>query len=136
MSLTYIHPDNLHDHWDFVKEGLTRIHNRSTDRWKHEDIYWMLKAGNYSLHLVEENKGFVILQLVRGWDGPEMFVFCAYIVPGNDVMEESLNAVKDIAKQAGARRVRFQSMRKGWEKRAQELGYKTGYTEYELEVKI
>lgn len=94
----------------------------------------MLKAGQYSLHLVDDNKGFAILQLVRGWDGHEMFVFCAYIVPGNDVMDAAFAEVKEIARTAGAKRVRFQSMRKGWEKRAQELGYKTGYTEYELEL--
>jgi hypothetical protein len=134
MILTYIHPDNLHNHWDFVKEGLDRIHSRSTDRWKAEDIYWMLKVGNYSLHIVGENEGFAIIQSVKGWDGLEMFVFCAYIVPGHDVMDEAFNEIKQIGKNIGAKRIRFQSMRRGWEKRAEQLGYKTGYTEYELEM--
>jgi hypothetical protein len=63
-----------------------------------------------------------------------MFVFCAYIVPGHNVMEEALDAVKNIAREANVKRIRFQSMRKGWSKRAEELGYRTGYTEYELEL--
>ena len=134
LSLIYIHPDNLHAHWEFVKEGLQRIHDRSTDRWLAEDIYWMLKGNQYSLHIVDDNKGFVILQSVKGWDGLEVFVFCAYIVPGHDVMDAAFAEVQEMARSVGAKRVRFQSMRKGWGKRAEQLGYKAGYQEYELEL--
>ena len=132
--MNYIHPDNLHSVWDFVLEGLKRIHSRSQDRWKPEDIYWQIKTGNYSLHLVDDNKGFVILQIINGWDGKECFVFCAYIVPGEAAIEDAFEEVKQMARSVNAKRVKFQSMRKGWSKRAEQLGYKPAYLEYEMEL--
>lgn len=135
MSLVYIHPDNLHAHWDFVKQGLERIHDRASDRWKTEDVYWMLKAGNASLHIVNDHDGFVVLQMLKGWDGPECHVFAAYIVPGKDLMDEAFEEVKGIAKACNAVRVKFQSKRKGWDKRAAQLGYELGHVEYELSLR-
>ena len=132
--MRYIHPNNLHDVWGLVSEGLTRIHDRSSDRWKAEDVYWQLKNNGYTLHVCEDDKGFAILQMVNGWDGPEVFVFCAYVVPGEKVIDEAFSEIKDMARGIGAKRIKFQSMRKGCGKRAEQLGYKTGYQEYELEL--
>jgi hypothetical protein len=132
--LNYIHPDNLHSCWDFVKQGLTRIHDRARDRWMVEDVYSMLKANAAALYIVNEQDGFVILQQVRGWDAPEVFVFAAYIVPGRGVMDESFEEVKKIAASLGAKRIKFQSKRKGWEKRAAELGYQFSHVEYEIAI--
>lgn len=134
MMLNYIHPDNLHSVWEFVEQGLDRIHDRSHDRWMNPDIYWMLKVNQYALYIVDDNKGFVILQQTKGWDGIEVHVFCAYIVPGENVMDAAFDEVKKLANGIGAKRVKFQSHRKGWERRAEELGYTTGYREYELEL--
>lgn len=132
--MRFIHPNNLHDVWDLVREGLTRIHDRSSDRWKIEDVYWQLKNNGYTLHVCDGNKGFAILQTVIGWDGPEVFVFCAYVVPGEKVIDEAFAEIKDMARSINAKRIKFQSMRKGWGKRAEQLGYKPGYQEYELEL--
>ena len=132
MTLNYIHPDNLHDAWDFVKEGLQRIHDRAKDRWKFEDVYHAIKSNSFGLYIVNEHEGFVILQPVRGWDGQELFVFGAYIVPGHDVMDEAFEEVKQIGKGMNAKRIRFQSKREGWSKRAQQLGYEPSHVEYEL----
>lgn len=132
--LNYIHPDNLHDHWEFVKEGLKRIHDRAKDRWLAEDVYNMLKSNNAGLYLVNERDGFAILQPVRGWDGQELFVFGAYIVPGKDLMDEAFEEVKQIGRNMNAKRIRFQSKRDGWEKRAAELGYTKSHVEYELSL--
>ena len=131
--MQYVHPDSLHSVWDFVKEGLDRILARSPDRWKPEDVYWMLKTNNYFLH-VYENKAFAILQPISGWDGKEVFVFAAYIVPGEGCITDCLNDVKRIATEIGAKRVKFQSKRDGWLKRAEQLGYKESYREFELEL--
>jgi hypothetical protein len=134
LSLTYIHPDNLHSCWEFVKEGLGRIHDRARDRWLPEDVYAMLKANAASLYLVNERDGFAILQLNKGWDGPELFVFGAYIVPGKDLMDEAFAEVKEIGRGLGAKRIKFQSKREGWKKRAAELGYEFGHVEFEIPI--
>lgn len=134
MSLTYVHPDNLHSCWEFVEEGLQRIHDRARDRWLPEDVYSMLKANNAGLYLVNEREGFAILQPIRGWDGAELFVFAAYIVPGKDLMDEAFEEVKNIGRSMNAKRIKFQSKREGWKKRAAELGYEFGHVEYEINL--
>jgi hypothetical protein len=132
--LTYIHPDNLHSCWEFVKEGLARIQSRSPDRWKQEDCYTMVKNGSLVLYLANERDGFALLQPCKGWDGPEVFVFAAYIVPGKDLMAETFAEVKAIAVNAGAKRIKFQSKRAGWAIRAEQLGYTESHREYEVEL--
>lgn len=132
--LTYIHPDNIHSCWDFVREGLQRILARSDDTWWPEDVYTQIKCGNYHLHLVEDSQGFVILQPIKGWDCLELFVFAAYIPPGGDVMDAAFSEVKQLAHQMGAKRIKFNSKRGGWQKRAEQLGYTQGYVEYVLDI--
>jgi hypothetical protein len=134
LMLHYVHPDALYDVWPFIKEGLTRIHDRATDRWLVEDVYHGIKSNGFSLHIVNDREGFVLLQPTRGWDGPELFVFAAYIVPGHDVMDEAFDEVKRIGKSMGAKRIKFQSKRQGWAKRAEQLGYAFGHVEYEITI--
>lgn len=132
--LQYVHPDNIHSHWDVVKEGIQRIHERAPDRWKAEDVYHMIKSNSLGLYMVNDGDGFALLQPIRGWDGPEMYVFAAYLKPGMDFIRDCFDEVKEIAKGMGARRIKFQSKRKGWEKTAERLGYNYGHTEYEVEL--
>lgn len=132
--MLYVHPDYLHDHWEFVKEGLTRIHDRASDRWKPEDVYSMLKANSAGLYIINDNDGFCILQPVKGWDGQELFVFAAYLKPGHDFMDESFEEVKQIGRNMNAKRIKFQSKRAGWHKRAIQLGYEFGHIEYEVSL--
>lgn len=134
MSLKYIHPDNIHDCWEFVKEGLIRIHDRAKDRWKPEDVYHGIKSNVFGLYLVEDNKGFVVLQPLTGWDGKELFVFAAYIVPGANVMDEAFEEVKQLGRNMGAKRIKFCSKREGWKKRAAELGYQFSHVEFEVNL--
>ncbi len=131
--MQYIHPDNLHSVWEFVKSGIARIHERAPDRWMAEDAYSMIKNGSLHLYMYGD-EGFAMLQPIRGWDGPEVYVFAAYITPGKDFMTEAFEEVKEIAKQAGAKRIKFQSKRRGWEKKAYDLGYEFGHVEYEVQL--
>jgi hypothetical protein len=134
MSLNPVPAARIKEVWPFVVEGLNRIHQRSRDRWCNEDIYMQLKLGNCGLYIVNDMDGFVILQPLQGWDGGEMMVFVAYIPPGGNVMEEAFEDVKRIARESGMRRLKFQSMRNGWGKKAAILGWKPTYQEYEMEI--
>jgi hypothetical protein len=132
--LTYIHPDNLHSCWEFVKEGLARIQSRSPDRWKQEDLYAMVKNGSLNLYVGSGQEGFVFLQLCKGWDAQEVFIFAAYMAPGKAVRDAAAQEIKQLAVNAGARRLKFQSKRNGWLKRAIHLGFKESHIEYEMEL--
>ena len=134
MSLIYVHPDSLHDHWELVKTGLQRIQDRAQDRWKAEDVYHHLKCNSMGLYVQDSGKGFAILQPVKGWDGNELFIFAGYSLDSHDVVAQEIDSIKDIARNINAKRIRFQTKRKGWEKRAQEYGYTLGHVEYEIEL--
>lgn len=128
-KLVYISSDEIHAHWEAVKAGLQRIKSKTREHWLVEDIYHQLKLGNCGLYVFDG--GFVILQLLNGWDGKEMNVFCAY---GSGNMDWALPQTKEIAKAAGCKRLKFTSTRDGWEKRAIAVGYTKGHTEYEMEL--
>jgi hypothetical protein len=133
-NLIYVHPDQLHDHWGMVKEGLEYIIAKTKDRWKPEDIYHHIKANSMGLYVLETGEGFSILQPIKGWDGTELYVFCGYSRVSHDVVLACMDQIKIIAKGIGAKRVKFQSNRNGFEKRAQEMGYSLDFVQYECEV--
>lgn len=132
--LTYIHPDNLHDHWPFVKEGLQYIIDKTKDRWKVEDVYHHIKANTMGLYVVESGEGFAILQPIKGWDGTELYVFCGYSKTAHNIVLECMEQIKGIANGIGAKRVKFQSNRAGFEKRAQEMGFSLDFVQYEYDL--
>ena len=132
--LNYIHPDNLHEHWKLVRDGLGRILERTQDRWIIEDVYHLLKTNSMGLYVQDGGKGFAILQPVKGWDGMELFIFAGYSMDDHDVISQDIDSIKDIARSINAKRIRFQTKRKGWEKRAEEYGYKLSMVEYEVSL--
>jgi hypothetical protein len=113
-----VHPDNLHDVWDFVREGLLKVSEKATDGWIPEDVYHSLKSGISSLHLEyvdEKPVGFVVLNVVSDFRGKKLFIWVAYSVEGNAV-ERHENELIEMARQVGCKRIAFESTRKGWEK--------------------
>ena len=133
--LSYVHPDDLRTHWEYVRKGCKRIHDRVDERWEVEDLWMLLKNQNAALYMIlnPELTGFVVLQLTTMYDVKEMNVFYAYSEDGR-VMDYAFPEVKDLARSLGAKRLTFMSQRRGWEKRAIELGYKVAHTVYEAEL--
>ena len=134
--MKYIAPNELHTVWDYVKQGLEHLLTRAPDNWTPYDIYHHIKAGNFYLNMTQkdgENTGFVVLQVTDGWVGKEVHVFAAYS-KDPAVMDYALEEVKTIAKNIGAKYLKFTSSRKGWGKRAYELGYKFSNTTYEIDL--
>lgn len=134
LMLIYIAPDNLHEHWPLVRTGLQRILDRTHDRWLPEDVYLMLKGGTAALFVQDNGKGFAVMQNNRGWDGNELFIFAGYSTDGHQIVLKEIEAIKDIARQYGCKRIKFQTRRRGWEKAAQEIGYEPTMTEYEVSL--
>lgn len=137
MSLKYIDPKDLHTVWDYVQSGLSHLLKRAPDKWTPCDVYHHLKAGNFYLQMTQDEQanttGFVVLQVTQGWIGKEMHVFAAFSLDPA-IMDYAFGHVKDLAKSMGIKYLKFTSNRKGWNKRAEELGYQFENTTYEIDL--
>lgn len=141
MDLHYVQPIELHDYWDLVAPGIETVKRRTREGWLREDVYTALKSNsqNVTMHICQDEAGeylgFVVLVLQNGWDGFEMNVWLAYsAIKEVQPLEQWFDQIKAIAKRAGAKRVRFESPRQGWEKKARDIGAKPHSTIYKAEV--
>lgn len=132
--LQYIPPEDIGKHWKFVREGLQYVVDKTQDRWLPEDVYMHIKSGNMNLFMQDSGDGFAVLQPVKGWDGTELYIFCGYSRGGHELVMQECEQIKDIARSIGAKRVKFQSNRKGFEKLAQDMGYTLDFVQYEVEI--
>lgn len=126
-----VHPDNLREVWDFVREGLLCVQERATDGWIPEDVYMAIKNGHSTLHIAREsgeNTGFVVVTPTRDFRGLKLHIWAAYCTEGNAVRKYEPDII-EMTKAIGARRFCFESTRKGWAKL-----YPTTMTTYEKEL--
>lgn len=135
----FVHPDILHGDWEKIKQGLQHVLDRTNERWLPEDIYAYLKLNRMTLHLAYEEceyKGFLILQPQQGWDGAELFVVVAYHADGGAFMEQDwyMEQLKSMARRINARRIKFQSRRKGYQRRALQQGFALDNYQFSMEV--
>lgn len=134
-----MHPDMLHGDWEKVKQGLLHVLDKTHDLWLPEDIYAYLKLNRMTLHVAYEDaeyKGFLILQPLQGWDGPELFVVVAYHSSGGAFMEQGwyMDQLRVMAKRINARRIKFQSKRRGYQRRAVQQGFALDHYQFSMEV--
>jgi hypothetical protein len=134
-----VHPDVLHGDWQKVKQGLLHVLAKTRDNWLPEDIYTYLKLNKLTLHLAYEDSvytGFLILQPLAGWDGAELFVMLAYHCGGGAFTEQEwyIEQLKTMARQIGARRIKFQTKRKGYQRRALQQGFTLDHTQFQMEI--
>jgi hypothetical protein len=125
--LISIHPAELHDVWPWVQEGLLKVKKKTQADWIPEDVYSAIRNGTSTLHLGNQDEGFLVLTPRNDWDCKTLFIWIAY-GEGN-VYEKYLPEIEQIAKSINARRIRFESSRKGWGKR---FDYVTSIFEKEL----
>jgi hypothetical protein len=122
-QLTYVNPQELHDYWPLVLDGLKVVQGNSSDGWIPEDVYTCIRNNTSTLHIGyegDEYVGFVVLTPTPNFDGMRLNVWCAYSV-GQNVVEKFLPEIKKMARNIGAKMVTFGSPRKGWAKRFKEL---------------
>jgi hypothetical protein len=121
-----IPPENLHEHWSYVRAGLEIVRRRAGGDWLPEDVYTALKNGNSLLY--KRDTGFVVVTPIRDFDGTTAFIWAAYEQDRN-FQFEVVPEVIEICRELGARRIRWDSTRKGWARH-----YRAVSTTYELEL--
>lgn len=126
ITLEWVKPSQIRDTWPAIKEGLKKI-EKSTDAWIVEDIYMAIKMGTCNLHVASidgEYKGFLIVQQQENYGVIGLHIWAAYS-NGMDfnILDNSMEQVKEWAKNVEAKKITFSSTRKGWTKQALKLGF-------------
>jgi len=110
VTPTWVNPENLHDVWEWVKQGCEIVRRRCKTEWIAEDIYTALKQGRAHLFLIDD-KGFIVLQDASGFGGKEIYVWVIY---GHlaEIEDELYAWLREVKRKAGAKRVWWLSPRK------------------------
>jgi hypothetical protein len=122
MRVQYIPKEQLREYWDFAKQGLEKVRSKGHQDWIVEDIYCDCFEQRAMLWLVEtdDSRGFMVLQPM----GKTMHLWAAWLDSNNPKdLEDGLVHAINIAKQGGCEKLTFSSVRKGWERRARQLGF-------------
>ncbi len=132
MILHYIPKDKLREHWDYVKHGLELVRARGHNEWLPEDVYCDCYENRSMLFVgIIDNKpvGFVVLQPI----GNRLHVWASWsTINDMTLFMQAFQEIQSIAKQGGKTKVTFNSERKGWERRARQMGFKPQTWEYTL----
>jgi hypothetical protein len=132
MILHYIPKDNLRQHWEYVRHGLELVRARGHNEWLPEDVYCDCYENRSMLFIgIINNKpvGFVVLQPI----GNRLHVWASWsTINDMTLFMQAFQEIQSIAKQGGKTKVTFNSERKGWERRAREMGFKPQTWEYTL----
>jgi len=126
LSLDWVDPKDLHEHWPLIREGLEKV-KKHGDNWLIEDVYFSIKQGTSNLHLGAisgDYRGFLITQQVPGYDGNILHLWACYSTDRKeaDLLTQGMVYIEEWAKNINAKRITFHSPRKGWEKNT--LGFK------------
>lgn len=136
-ELRLIAQDDLHAFWPLVKRGVETVAERGSDGWLPEDVYVALRQGVSLLYvgfIDQYYVGFAVLTPAVGWNGPLLHLWLVYSRGERDTLETFLPDLLAIAHERGAKRITMSSPRKGWEKRALQLGFHPTLQHYALEV--
>ncbi len=131
MILHYIPKDQLRTHWEFIKHGLEIVRSKGHPEWIVEDVYCDCYENRSMLFLaIVDNipQGFAVLQPI----GNTLHVWAAWSTLSEQHFTQAFKEIQEIAKQGGKSKVTFTSTRKGWERKAREMGYRPSTWEYIL----
>ena len=132
MILHYIPKDNLRQHWDYVKHGLELVRAKGHTEWIVEDVYCDCYENRSMLFIGIIDKqpvGFVVLQPI----GNTLHVWATWSTINDDaIFQQASKEIQEIAKQGGKSKVTFTSQRRGWERKARQLGFKPSTWEFIL----
>lgn len=122
MEARYIPKEELRSWWTWVKNGLETVLRKTPESWIPEDIYCDCYENRSMLWVtLVDNKpvGFFVLQP----NGPNVHIWVAYLEDPR-YLKEGFEHIKGIVRNGNGETITFSSFRKGWEKRALELGFK------------
>jgi hypothetical protein len=132
MILHYIPKDNLRSHWDYIRHGLEIVRSKGHTEYIPEDVYCDCYEQRSMLFMgIIDNKpvGFVVLQPI----GNRLHVWAAWSLINDEALfTQAFQEIQAIAKQGGKTKVTFNSERRGWERKARQMGFKPQTWEYTL----
>lgn len=132
MILHYIPKDQLRQHWDYIRHGLEIVRSKGHTEYIPEDVYCDCYEQRSMLFMgIIDNKpvGFVVLQPI----GNRLHVWAAWSLINDDTLfMQAFQEIQQIAKQGGKTKVTFNSERRGWERKARQMGFKPQTWEYTL----
>lgn len=123
MRYEYQTFDMVRDRWEFISFGLKRILRKSPESWIPEDVFANLGTNKAFLWMVFNDsntpEGFFILER----NGNCCHIWCAWAVAPN-LLEDGVAFIENIAREAGADKLTFDTNRVGWVKVADKLGFR------------
>jgi hypothetical protein len=132
MILHYIPKDNLRQHWEYIRHGLEIVRSKGHTEYIPEDVYCDCYEQRSMLFMgIIDNKpvGFVVLQPI----GNRLHVWAAWSLINDEALfMQAFQEIQQIAKQGGKTKVTFNSERRGWERKARQMGFKPQTWEYTL----
>ena len=132
MILHYIPKDNLRQHWEYIRQGLEIVRSKGHTEYIPEDVYCDCYEQRSMLFMgIIDNKpvGFVVLQPI----GNRLHVWAAWSLINDEALfMQAFQEIQAIAKQGGKTKVTFNSERRGWERKARQMGFKPQTWEYTL----
>lgn len=132
MILHYIPRDNLRQHWEYIRHGLEIVRSKGHTEYIPEDVYCDCFEQRSMLFMgVIDNKpvGFVVLQPI----GNRLHVWAAWSLINDEALfMQAFQEIQQIARQGGKTKVTFNSERRGWERKARQMGFKPQTWEYTL----
>jgi hypothetical protein len=132
VILHYIPKDNLRQHWEYIRHGLEIVRSKGHTEYIPEDVYCDCYEQRSMLFMgIIDNKpvGFVVLQPI----GNRLHVWAAWSLINDEALfTQAFQEIQQIAKQGGKTKVTFNSERRGWERKARQMGFKPQTWEYTL----
>ena len=132
MILHYIPKDQLRQHWEYIRHGLEIVRSKGHTEYIPEDVYCDCFEQRSMLFMgIIDNKpvGFVVLQPI----GNRLHVWAAWSLINDDTLfMQAFQEIQAIAKQGGKTKVTFNSERRGWERKARQMGFKPQTWEFTL----
>jgi hypothetical protein len=132
MILHYIPKDNLRQHWEYIRHGLEIVRSKGHTEYIPEDVYCDCYEQRSMLFMgIIDNKpvGFVVLQPI----GNRLHVWAAWSLINDEALfTQAFQEIQQIAKQGGKTKVTFNSERRGWERKARQMGFKPQTWEFTL----
>jgi hypothetical protein len=132
VILNYIPKDQLRTHWEFIKHGLEIVRSKGHPEWIVEDVYCDCYEQRSMVFLaVTDNKpyGFVVLQPL----GKTLHVWAAWSTINDELLlQQAFQEIQQIAKNGQKTKVTFSSQRRGWERKAKQMGFKPQTWEFNI----
>jgi hypothetical protein len=132
VILHYIPKDNLRQHWEYIRHGLEIVRSKGHTEYIPEDVYCDCYEQRSMLFMgIIDNKpvGFVVLQPI----GNRLHVWAAWSLINDEALfMQAFQEIQQIARQGGKTKVTFNSERRGWERKARQMGFKPQTWEYTL----